>query len=223
MPVSTDVDLPVRRRREHHPDGDAAASRRHLGEGAHPRQRLGKDAYGGPARQIVAAEDDTELTIFPTRDVQNGVGVTGGPAHAAAHLPPRQGAAPPVRPGRGAHREHRHFEQADDHLRRSRVRAYPGDARRVRYPHAADPGLRAVGLRVRRRRVPPARGNEHEMMPYRIVAARDGTRLDYDPAVPPGAPTTMNAGEVATFPPGRETRSSFARRTSSIRSTSPRT
>ncbi len=36
-------------------------------------------------------------------------------------------------------------------------------------------------------------------MPYRIVAARDGTRLDYDPEIPPGAPTTMNAGEVTMF------------------------
>ena len=40
------------------------------------------------------------------------------------------------------------------------------------------------------------------MVPYRIVASSDGTRLDYDPAVPPGAPTTMNAGDVATFSSG---------------------
>jgi IgGFc binding protein len=45
-------------------------------------------------------------------------------------------------------------------------------------------------------------GNEHEVMPYRIVAARDGTLLDYDPAVPAGAPTVMNAGEVVTFRAG---------------------
>ena len=36
-------------------------------------------------------------------------------------------------------------------------------------------------------------------MPYRIVAARDGTQLDYDPVVPPGAPITLSAGEVVTF------------------------
>ena len=45
----------------------------------------------------------------------------------------------------------------------------------------------------------PRLGNEHEPVPYRIVAARDGTRLDYDPAIPPGAPVTMSAGEVVTF------------------------
>jgi IgGFc binding protein len=45
----------------------------------------------------------------------------------------------------------------------------------------------------------PRLGDEHEPMPYRIVAARDGTRLEYDPAAPPGAPLTMSAGQVVTF------------------------
>ncbi|MDF2698317.1 MAG: hypothetical protein K0S65_6700 [Labilithrix sp.] len=48
----------------------------------------------------------------------------------------------------------------------------------------------------------PRLGNEHEPVPYRIVAARDGTRLDYDPAIPPGAPVSLNAGEMATFASG---------------------
>jgi len=48
----------------------------------------------------------------------------------------------------------------------------------------------------------PRRGNEHEPMMYRIVAARSGTRLDYDPVKPPGAPLTMSAGESALFAAG---------------------
>ncbi|MDF2696840.1 MAG: hypothetical protein K0S65_5223, partial [Labilithrix sp.] len=48
----------------------------------------------------------------------------------------------------------------------------------------------------------PRLGNEHELIAYRIVAARDGTVLDYDPLPPPGAPLTMSAGEVATFTQG---------------------
>ena len=48
----------------------------------------------------------------------------------------------------------------------------------------------------------PRRGDESEPMPYRIVAVRDGTRLDYDPEVPRGAPLELNAGEVATFAAG---------------------
>ncbi len=56
-------------------------------------------------------------------------------------------------------------------------------------------GSEYVGVGYRQRTASP-----HELMPYRIVAAQDGTRLDYDPVIPPGAPTEMNAGDVATFP-----------------------
>lgn len=48
----------------------------------------------------------------------------------------------------------------------------------------------------------PRLGNEHETMMYRVVAARDGTRLDYDPAIPAGAPIAMSAGEFVTFQAG---------------------
>ncbi|MBN9163258.1 MAG: IgGFc-binding protein, partial [Myxococcales bacterium] len=34
----------------------------------------------GPSAQIIASEDDTEVTIVPTRDIQDGNGVVGGPA-----------------------------------------------------------------------------------------------------------------------------------------------
>ena len=32
-----------------------------------------------------------------------------------------------------------------------------------------------------------------------LAVEDDGTRLEYEPAIPAGAPTTMNAGEVASF------------------------
>ena len=34
---------------------------------------------------------------------------------------------------------------------------------------------------------------------YRIVGAFDGTQLSYSPSPPPGAPTSINAGQTATF------------------------
>jgi IgGFc binding protein len=46
----------------------------------------------------------------------------------------------------------------------------------------------------------PRLGNEHEPVPYRIVAAADDTHLDYDPPLPPaGAPITLSAGESKIF------------------------
>lgn len=38
-----------------------------------------------------------------------------------------------------------------------------------------------------------------EQVPWRFVGAADGTILTYDPAPPPGAPTTLAAGQVVVF------------------------
>ena len=51
---------------------------------------------GGSIAQIVAAEDDTEVTIIPTRNLQDGVGVTGVEAHQPT-IPTRQRATSAVR------------------------------------------------------------------------------------------------------------------------------
>ncbi len=68
------------------------------------------------------------------------------------------------------------------------------DVAQQQLPPFAQWGSEYVGVGYR-----PRLGDEFEPMPYRIVAARDGTRLDYDPFVPPGAPLEMSAGEVVTF------------------------
>jgi len=38
-----------------------------------------------------------------------------------------------------------------------------------------------------------------ESVPYRVLGVVDGTTLSYDPVTPPGAPTTLSAGQVAEF------------------------
>jgi hypothetical protein len=72
-----------------------------------------------------------------------------------------------------------------------------GDVLAQQLPPFEQWGNEYVGVAYR-----PRIGSESEPVPYRIVAARDGTRLDYDPHVPPGAPVTMSAGEVVTFTSG---------------------
>lgn len=162
----------------------------------------GKNRYGGPSAQIVAAEDDTELTIIPSRDLQNGVGVVGGPAGQPLRYRLDKG-------------EHLQLVQ-DEELTGSIVTSSKpttifGGHACGRVPASAPAcdiltqqipayeqwGSEYVGVGYR-----PRAGNEHEMVPYRIVASRDGTMLDYDPAIPPGAPTTMNAGDVVNFSSG---------------------
>jgi IgGFc binding protein len=158
--------------------------------------------WGGAASQIVASEDDTEVTIVPTKTLQNGVGFKGGRANHPLRY----------RLGRGQ------FLQLvqDEELVGSVVSSnkpttmfaghscvdLPAGARACdtlgqQVPPFEQWGSEYVGVAYR-----PRTGNEHEPVPYRIVAARDGTQLEYDPAIPPGAPTTLNAGESALFNAG---------------------
>jgi hypothetical protein len=154
---------------------------------------------GGPAAQIVASEDDTDVTIRPTHAIQTGGGVAGTAALVPVtyHLDKGQVLQ---------------LSQAEE-LSGSVVMStkptsvfgghecmnipsgrYACDAALQELPSFEQWGSEYVGVGYR-----PRLGNEHEQMPYRIVAARDGTQLDYDPAPPLGAPTTMSAGEVVTF------------------------
>ncbi|AKU98779.1 hypothetical protein AKJ09_05443 [Labilithrix luteola] len=155
-----------------------------------------------PGAQFFASEDDTEVTILPTTDIQDGVGVKGTRAKVPVTYRLDKG-------------QYIQFTQSDE-LSGSIVEstkpiaAFGGhacsdvpsggatcDTFHQQIPPFEQWGSEYVGVGYR-----PRLGNEHEPVGYRIVAARDGTRLDYDPEIPPGAPTALSAGEVATFRAG---------------------
>ena len=157
----------------------------------------------GPAAQIVASEADTDVTIHPSRAIEDGAGLRGAPA----------GIPVTYRLAKG---EVLQLNQADE-LTGSFVEStepvavfgghecmfIPSDVAACDYAQQqlAPPAqwgseYAAIGHR-------PREENEFETTFYRIVAARDGTRLDYDPPTPPsGAPLTLAAGELATFSTG---------------------
>ena len=155
-----------------------------------------------PNTQIVAAEDGTEITLVPKVSLQNGPGIKG----TAAKVPATY------------HLDKGQFLQVvqNDELTGSILTSnkpttvFGGEA-------CADVPSNAGACDVLWQQIPSYEqwGSEYvtvgyrqrtpspnEMMPYRIVAARDGTRLDYDPQIPVGAPTELNAGDVVTFPAG---------------------
>ena len=155
---------------------------------------------GRPTTQIVASEEDTEVTIRPSREIQNGFGVAGG----AVNVPTT------YRLGKGQYLQFVQHEELSGSIVTSNkpTTIFGGhgcaflpnlacDVLWQQIPSFEQWGSEYVGVGYR-----PRLGDEREAMPYRIVAARDGTRLDYDPAIPTGAPTEMSAGEVATFPAG---------------------
>jgi len=157
---------------------------------------------GMPASQIVAAEDGTEITIIANKALQDGLDVKGGPANVALTYTIDKG-------------QYFQIHQAEELVGSVVVSSKPTtifggnscafipadryacDMLWQQVPSFQQWGSEYVGVGYRQRTASPG-----ELMPYRIVAAKDGTILDYDPAIPRGAPTEMNAGDVATFPVG---------------------
>ncbi len=155
---------------------------------------------GGPVSQIVASEDGTEITILANKTLQNGIDVTGGPPNTPLKYSLDRG-------------QYFQIQQQEELvgsivLSNKPTTIFGGNScARVpiaggycdmlwqQIPSFEQWGNEYVGVGYRQRTATP-----DELMPYRIVAARDGTRLDYDPTIPPGAPTEMNTGDVATFP-----------------------
>ncbi|AKV00192.1 hypothetical protein AKJ09_06855 [Labilithrix luteola] len=156
------------------------------------------DIHAWAGAQIVAS-DDTDITIVPTTNLADGVNFVG----AAAHRPTTY------------HLEKGQYLQLSQQAEFTGSLLYSskpvgtfaghglpfvptssccGDIIQQQIPAFGGWGNEYVGAGYR-----PRLGNESELLPYRIVAARDGTRLDYDPEIPAGAPTELSAGEFATF------------------------
>lgn len=155
---------------------------------------------GKPTVQIVAAEDDTEITLFGSVPVQAGTNVEGAD----------KGTPRTYRLSRG---EVLQFAQKEDLLGSRIVSkknfAVFGGHECMRIPQqvsACDAGQLQL-LPVR------SWGKEYAVAPYmtrlasgfpekyyyRIVAAVDGTTLTYDPIRPDDAASTLKAGESTVF------------------------
>jgi len=155
-----------------------------------------------PASQIVASEDGTEITILAKKTLQDGLNVQGGPANTPLKYSLDRGQYLQI---------HQTESLAGSIVLSNKPTTLFGGNSCASIPRGVSAcdmlwqqipsfrhwGSEYVGVGYRQRTATP-----HELMPYRIVAAKDGTRLDYDPVIPPGAPTEMNAGDVATFPVG---------------------
>ncbi len=165
--------------------------------------RPGHDTGGGPGTQIVASEDGTQVTIHPTSNIEDGTGFVGTAAHIPATYRLDRGQVLQINQAAELSGSIVTSDKPTSVFGGHECMFIPStrsacDMALQQLPSFEQWGSEYVGIGYR----PRLLGNEREPMPYRIVAARDGTRLDYDPAVPPGAPLTMSAGEVVTFWPG---------------------
>jgi len=157
---------------------------------------------GVPSAQIVASEDATEVTIDPTEDVQGGVGVDGTGVRTPITYHLDKGELLQLAQSQELTGSFVTSNKPTTLFGGHSCMLVPAsrqacDVANQQLPPFDQWGHEYVGIGYR-----PRAGNEHESMYYRIVAAKDGTVLDYDPAVPPGAPVAMSAREAVTFRSG---------------------
>ena len=155
-----------------------------------------------PGVQIVASEDDTDVTLIAKADIRLGAGVE----------PARAGVPTTYRLQKGQFLQIVQAEELTGSLVTSTKPTSTFAAHSCAMIPAHVGACDTIGTQITAFErwgseyvaagYRPRTQDTLEPMPYRIVAARDGTRLDYDPEVPRGAPLTLNAGESATFAAG---------------------
>ncbi|MDF2695465.1 MAG: hypothetical protein K0S65_3848, partial [Labilithrix sp.] len=151
-----------------------------------------------PATQIVAKEDDTVVEIRPTADIQSDGAFVGSP----------KGVLATYRLDRGQYLQIAQAEELTGSIvTTSKPTSVFGAHSCMLIPEdvpACDTAQQQIPSFVQWGSEYAVVGHaprvgESENSPYRIVAAVDGTRLAYDPAPPPGAPTSLEGGKFATF------------------------
>lgn len=152
--------------------------------------------------QIVASEDDTEVRIKPTVDIEGSVDVPGTPAGVPHSWTLAKGQV---------------LQLAQDSLSGSPIEStkpvgvFGGS-------HCTFMPAKSAYCDMLQQQIPPLVqwGTQYavvpypsrivgnipdvpEVVPYTIVGAADGTQLTYEPSRPRGAPETLQHGEVASF------------------------
>ena len=155
--------------------------------------------FGNPWTQIVAAEDNTTVTMVPTVAVQGGGGLSPIAANTPGIFTLNRGEVVQfVQPER----------LAGSALQSDKPISVWGGATCMNIPagatfcDAAHQQLLPVqtqGAEYAVVRYPTRPGTGNDEAPVGIIGMVDGTTLTYDPAPPAGAPATLGRGQVAVF------------------------
>ena len=154
---------------------------------------------GRPVTQIFAAEDDTEVTIFGTKDVSSGDGIRGAAAGMPAKVMLSKGQFAQITQAQELTGSFVFSNRPTVTVGGNECTFLPStvgscDTLAQQIPAFEQWGSEYVGVGYRARTK-----NTDEIVWYRMVGGRDGTELEYDPVKPPGAPLTLEAGELAVF------------------------
>ena len=150
-----------------------------------------------PVVTMVAAQDNTKIAINPVTPIVAGPGVAAGP----------QGMATTYTINKGQSLQFTQNNPLDGSVIQSNnpiglwagktllgIVACCDDSAHQQIPPVRALGSEYVGVRYRNRYA-----GVEESPPWRIIGAAKGTVLKWEPAVPSGAPTTLDLGQVAQF------------------------
>jgi len=154
---------------------------------------------GQPFIEIVAQEDNTTVTVRPTAAIAAGNMVAAAAAGTNATYMLNKG-------------QELQFTQSAE-LNGSPITAdkpigvwggasclnVPVDTQACDSAHQEIPPVKALGYRYAAVRYRNRITGMEESPPWRLVGGVDGTQLTYSPAMPPGAPATLNLGQTAQF------------------------
>ncbi len=155
--------------------------------------------WSQPWSMIVASEDNTDVTISPTAAIVGGNGVA----------PTGQGVPHTYSLNKGQFLEF--YQQAE--LTGSPIQAtkpigffggtscmdVPTTAQACDGAHQQIPPVKALGSEYVLVRYRNRYSGKDESPPWRLVGAVKGTQLTWEPSTPPGAPTTLDVGQLAEF------------------------
>jgi hypothetical protein len=154
---------------------------------------------GQPFVEIVAEQDATTIMIRPTSAIVGGTGIAAAPAGSIASYSLTKGQVMQVT---------QNAELTGSPITSDKRIGVWGGASCMNIPvdvaacdaaHQQIPPVRAMGNRYAAVRYRNRFQGLEETVPWRVVGGVDGTTLTYSPATPPGAPTTLNLGQVVQF------------------------
>ncbi len=156
-------------------------------------------AEDSPTMMILASDNDTHVTINPVTPITGGGGVSPAPA----------GAPVTYTIGRGEYLQlTQPIELTGSPIAADKPIAVIGGSTIMQVPlgrqradtaHQMLPPVSALGSEYAAVRYRQRATHADETVPWRIVGVVDGTQLTWEPSIPPGAPTTINARQFVEF------------------------
>jgi hypothetical protein len=150
----------------------------------------------GPTAVIIASQDGTNVSLRPTTDVAPGGGLQGTPAGVSTTYTLKRGqylqfTQPSELTGSAIQSDRPVAVIGGSTLLDLPLDVLRADSAEQMLPPVRALGSEYVGVRYRTR----SPGVE-EVVPWRLVGVVDGTQLTWEPAPPPGAPTTLAAQQL---------------------------